>query len=186
MVQVTYQPRKGIELYTRFKSEKKAINATSLQTPLNIIVAVPRQSWRLHLNYRCTPAFLLKARADLVWYNKKSESAEEGFLMYMEGSLDISRGVSGNVRLQYFETGGYNSRVYAFESDVLYGYSVPPFFDKGARYYGNLKCEITRKITLWIKWAQTIFRNKDTIGSGLEEIKGNVKSEIKLQLRVEL
>jgi hypothetical protein len=121
-----------------------------------------------------------------VWHHKKSEFAEEGFLMYMEGSFDIGKVVSGNLRLQYFETGGYNSRVYAFESDVLYGYSVPPFFDKGARYYGNMAWNITRRVTLWIKWAQTIFSNKETIGSGLEEIKGNVKSDFKIQLRVGL
>lgn len=186
LVQVTYQPRKGIELYTRFRSEKKPINAVSSRAPLNIIVPVPRQSWRLHLNYRFTPTFLLKARADLVWYHKKSESAEEGFLMYMEGAFDIGKVISGNVRLQCFETGGYSSRVYAFESDVLYGYSVPSFFDNGTRYYANMNWDITSRITLWIKWAQTIFRGKEMIGSGLEEIKGNIKSEIKVQLRLKL
>jgi hypothetical protein len=39
------------------------------------------------------------------------------------------------LRLQYFETDSYNSRIYAYENDVLYSYSIPAFYDKGFRYY---------------------------------------------------
>jgi hypothetical protein len=32
-----------------------------------------------------------------------------------------------------------------------------------------------------LRWAQTIYKNKNTIGSGLDETNGNKKTEIKLQ-----
>lgn len=91
---------------------------------------------------------------------------------------------SGILRLQYFETDGYNSRLYAYENDVLYSYSIPAFFDKGFRYYLNLNYDLTRKLTLWVRWAQTIFRDKKSIGSGLDEIEGNSRSELRLQVRL--
>jgi hypothetical protein len=34
----------------------------------------------------------------------------------------------------------------------------------------------------WLKWAQTIYSNTISVGSGLDEIPGNRKSEIKFQL----
>ena len=90
--------------------------------------------------------------------------------------------VSGNVRLSYFNTEGYDSRIYAFENDVLYSYSIPVFFDKGYRYYLNLHYKINRKLNLWGRFAQTIYEGKSEIGSGLDVIKGNKKSELKLQI----
>jgi hypothetical protein len=35
----------------------------------------------------------------------------------------------------------------------------------------------------WVRWAQSIYKNKNTIGSGLDEIAGNKKTEIKIQLQ---
>ncbi|MBK7308594.1 MAG: hypothetical protein IPI88_17340 [Chitinophagaceae bacterium] len=90
---------------------------------------------------------------------------------------------SGGLRLQYFETDGYNSRLYAYENDVLYSFSIPVFYDKGLRYYININYDINKKMTLWIKWAQTIYNDKTLIGSGLDEIKGITKSEVKLQVQ---
>jgi hypothetical protein len=85
--------------------------------------------------------------------------------------------------LQYFETDGYNSRLYAYENDVLYSYSIPAFFDKGYRYYVTLNYDLTKKLSFWFRWAQTIYLEKDLIGSGLDEINRNKKSEVKLQAR---
>src|SRR5690606_16676514 len=96
--------------------------------------------------------------------------------------------LSGNIRLQYFETGGYDSRLYAFENDLLFSQTIPSFFDSGIRYYLNLKYNFP--ITLFrplqaqsgIKISQTLYRNKSAIGSGLDLISGHKKTELKLQL----
>ena len=54
---------------------------------------------------------------------------------------------------------------------------------KGYRYYVMLNYDITKKLSLWLRWAQTIYSNKRSVGSGLDEISGNKKSEIKVQAR---
>ena len=81
-----------------------------------------------------------------------------------------------------FETDSYNSRMYAYESDVLYGFSIPVFYNRGIRYYINTSYDVNKKLGFWIKWAQTVYSDKNLIGSGLDEIKGNKKSEVKLQI----
>jgi hypothetical protein len=81
----------------------------------------------------------------------------------------------------YFETEGYNSRIYAFENDVLYGYSIPVFFDKGYRYYLNINYDLTKKFSFWIRLSQTIYPEKKSYGSGLDEVNSNTKTELKFQ-----
>ena len=73
--------------------------------------------------------------------------------------------------------------MYAYENDVLYSYSIPVFYDKGCRYYVNFNYNINNKITIWLRWAQTVYKDKTTIGSGLDEIRGNKKSELKIQVQ---
>lgn len=182
LFQLTYKPKRGVELYTKFRSEHKGINGAS-DSVTRFIVNIPRQNWRLHLNYQLTRELLLKARTDIIWYDKKGVNAEHGFLTYIEGSYKPGFSLSMNLRLQYFETDGFNSRIYAYESDVLHSYSIPPFFDKGFRYYLNINYDVSKKLSIWGRWAQTIYRDKESIGSGLDEIKGNKRSEIKIQLR---
>ena len=118
----------------------------------------------------------------VLWYDKKGTVPEQGFLTYAEIIYKaLRKHYSANIRLQYFETNSYNSRMYAYENDVLYSFSIPVFYDKGYRYYVNLNYDITRKWALWLRFAETIYPNKNTIGSGLDEINGHKKPEIKLQ-----
>ena len=86
------------------------------------------------------------------------------------------------MRLQYFETDGYDSRLYAYENDVLYSFSIPVFYDKGYRYYLNVNYDVNKRLSCWFRWAQTIFKDKTTVGSGLDEIKGNKRTEVKFQV----
>ena len=89
---------------------------------------------------------------------------------------------AGNIRLQYFETEGYNSRIYAYENDVLYSFSIPAFYDKGYRVYINFSYNVTKKLTLWARWARAYYPEKNSIGSGLDEINGSNKTTINFQM----
>ncbi|HUP11814.1 MAG TPA: hypothetical protein VM187_06370, partial [Niastella sp.] len=89
--------------------------------------------------------------------------------------------LKGNLRLQYFNTDGYNSRIYAYESDVLYSFSIPAFFNTGFRYYFNLQYDVFKKLSVWLRWSQTIYKKGATIGSGITSIDGNKASEVKCQ-----
>jgi hypothetical protein len=183
LLQLTYKPNKLLELYARYKNEKKDINASENDSAIHYLVANKRQNFRVHLVYKLTSSFVLKARTEIISFNKRSEGGEQGYLMYAEGSYKHGFRLSTNLRLQYFETDSYNSRIYAYESDVLYSYSIPPFYDKGFRYYFNINYDLSRSFSCWLRWSQTIYENRKSIGSGLDEIVGNKRSDIKLQLR---
>ncbi len=121
----------------------------------------------------------------MLCYDNKEVNKENGFLTFFDFMYKpLLSSYSGVLRLQYFETDGYNSRIYAYENDVLYSYSIPSFSDKGFRYYLTLNYDLNKKISFWLRWAQTIYQNKTTVGSGLDEINGNRRTELKLQARL--
>jgi len=182
LVQLNYRPNKQLEIYTRYHAESKAINANPAQLTMSPVIQQPKKSWRTQVNYRVNTAISIRNRTEIVWFDKKGAAAEQGFLIYFDFIYNpMLRPFSSNIRLQYFDTEGYNSRLYAYEQDVLYSFSIPVFYDKGYRYYINANYDLNKKLSFWLKWSQTVYNNKNLIGSGLDEIRGNIRSEIKLQ-----
>ncbi len=183
LVQLLYRPNKVFEAYTRYKRESKGINYNPDDLAISPVIYQPRQGWRTQVSYKVSPVITLRNRVEIVWFDKQATTAEQGFLVYGDVFYKpMRKKYAGNMRLLYFETDSYNSRLYAFENDVLYGYSIPVFYDKGYRYYLNLNYDITRKLTGWVKIAQTVYKEKQKIGSGLDEISGNKRTEIKVQV----
>jgi hypothetical protein len=187
MCQLTYTPNRQVELSSRFRNEISVKNL-SAQPDLDIITNYPAMvskiNWRWQLNNTLTRALSIRNRVEAVWYRRPPDSTEAGFLAFFDVIYKPMRKPYAAVgRLQYFETEGYNSRLYAYENDVLYGSSIPALFDNGFRYYLTFSYELKRTLTIWVRWAQTIYRNKYSIGTASEEIAGNRKSELKFQLR---
>lgn len=184
LAQLTYIPDRQTEIYTRYRCGSKQANQPGNGSAANFLVFLPRQSWRTQITYKISMPLTLRARTELLWYDKNGPNREQGFLLFTDFLYKpLLKPFSGVIRLQYFETGGYNSRVYAYENDVLYSYSIPAFSGKGFRYYLGLDHDLSRKISCWLRWGQTLYPGRASIGSGTEEIRGNRRSEIKAQLR---
>ena len=184
VMQITYKPNRQVEVYMRFKNENKPINSSGLDLPYREIAVRPKQNWRTNVTYNLSKEVSLRSRVEMMWFDTHvKENAQQGFLTYFEAKYKpFGKPVSVSSRLQYFETGGFDSRLYAYESDVLYSFSIPQFIGKGVRYYVNLNYDVSKKLTTWFRWSQTIYANQDVIGSGLDEIQGNKRSEVKFQL----
>ena len=182
LIQLNYKPNKQLEIYTRYHAESKAINVNPQASILSPVIQQPKKNWRTQVSYKINTAIIVRNRTELVWFDKNGTREEQGFLMYFDFLYKpMLMPFSAALRLQYFETDGYNSRLYAYENDVLYSFSIPVFYDKGYRYYINLNYDINKKISFWARWAQTIYKDKTLVGTGLDEIKGGRRSEIKLQ-----
>jgi hypothetical protein len=183
-VQLTHRPNKQIEIYTRYRQESKALNYSDDGELVTALVEpVTRKNWRTQLQFKINSVITLRQRFDAMWYDIGGPLESRGFLTFFDVFYKTQlKPFSATLRLQYFETDDYNSRIYAYENDVLYGFSIPPFSDKGYRYYMNINYEVSKKLALWLRWAQSIYQNKKAIGSGLDVIAGNGKSEIKVQV----
>jgi hypothetical protein len=170
-------------MYTRFKNENKAINLSQTDLPVRQVYSRPKESWRTHISYSISPRLTFNQRVEVLWFDPhEKDRNQQGFLVYVDSRYKLSHTpVALNARVQYFETDGFDSRLYSFESDVLFSYSIPQFIGKGVRYYINFNCKVSRKLTIWCRWAETVYSNQNSISSGLDKIEGNKRSEIKFQ-----
>ena len=184
LAQVTFTPNRQVEIYTRFKTETKQANQSDNTTVTNFLVNLPKQNWRTQISYKLNTSFTIRNRVELLWFDNNGVNKANGFLTFFDFMYKpMLKPLSAVLRLQYFETDDYNSRIYAYENDILYGYSIPGFFDKGFRYYLNLNYDLAKNVSVWLRLAQTVYRNQVTVGSGLDEIQGNRRTEVKVQIR---
>ena len=193
LVQLTYTPNKQVELYARYKSETKMINRSADTLTTSILDLTPKQNLRFEASINVSRQLTLRNRLEVLWYNNNTPGvAGQGFSAYMEAQYKPARAKwAGNLRLQHFETSGYDERIYTYEKDLPYNFSIPFYYGKGFRYYFNLTWDagtfLKRKkrntsLDIGLRWAQTVYADKTIIGSGLDQIDGNMHSEIKLQL----
>lgn len=179
--QFTYSPNRQTRFALRYRYRRKSENASNQETRL--LDDVLRQQARMEVQYQLHESLRMRNRAELVSY-EKDDRQEIGALVYQDIFYKPSRSrLSANLRFALFNTASYQSRIYAFESDVLYAYSFPVYSNRGFRYYLNLKYRIRRGIDLWCRYAAFIYPDLEYIGTGLDLLEGNRKSEVKVQLR---
>lgn len=181
LLQVSYRPNRRTLLYARYRSEQKGNNVTNPYVAFPQVISIKKTGLRVHAEWEPAPHFQMKARMENIWYDRIGSAAEEGFLWYVEGAYDFPFSASCTMRIQYFETGGFNSRVYAYESDVAGGFSIPALYDNGWRLYAHLKSHLTKRISFHARFAQTVYRNRAATGTGLSLIQGNKVSEVTFQ-----
>ncbi|MFZ1618028.1 MAG: hypothetical protein WAT41_11825, partial [Flavobacteriales bacterium] len=83
-----------------------------------------------------------------------------------------------------FSTDSYDARIYAFESDVPGVFSLPPVYGQGLRWYGMVRWSVARGIDVWARYGSWAYLHQDAISSGLQEISGDRRSDLKLELRL--
>ncbi len=187
LFQVSWRPDRNLEIFGRCRVESRSGNASFDTMVLSEVRKLRSRSFRTQIIYKLSSQITLKSRVDLIWYAETGEETEKGFsglaeVYFKSGVLPLTL----NGRLQFFETGSYNTRIYAYENDVMYYSSVPALFDKGSRFYINIRLDLGKKLQIWGRFAQTIYRGKESIGSGLDEIPGNRKSEARVQIMLVL
>lgn len=185
LTQIIYSPAKKISAIFRYKRENKEENDDEL-SEINYLETVRRASYRIELNYKINTDFQFRNRLEVSQYQKGNDATQSGFLIYQDLIYNpVQSKISGNFRFALFDTPGFDTRIYAYENGLLYDFSSPAFQNKGIRFYINSRIKMKRGIDFGLRYAITKYVNIDQIGSGLDLIEGNKKSEIKAQLRLQ-
>lgn len=175
--QLTYAPSERTEFYLRFYQEDKQLKVISESYKYNEAQQINR--YRFNFSQKINENFGLKSRIEYSIYSKLTD--ETGFLVYQDLIYKpVGKRFSMNARLAYFDTDGYNSRLYAYENDLLYSFSIPALYGKGIRAYLNFRQSFSESFSVWLKVAAThwILQNATVEPGG-----SDTNSELKIQLR---
>lgn len=187
MIQPAYRPNKQLEIYGRFRQQLRQKNSRDSDGTITAIEDVMQRNYRINLSYKVSEAFTLKSRIEYVTIDRPSNAPEDGIL-FTQDLLYKPKNAPVDVSLRYalFDTDSYDSRMYTFESNALYVFSVPAYYYQGSRAYAMIRYTFLRRFDLWVRYGVFIYANRKNLGSGPEEISQPQKTDLTIQLRVKL
>ena len=164
-----------------------AVNSSNPEDKITQQVEERKNDLKVECNISPNPGISLRSCFALRSHRTTGQQREMGYLGSQEASYKRA-GVFRAIRMKYtlFDIPFYNTRIYTYEPDLLYSFSAPGCYGRGIRCVLLIQFGIARKVDLWGWLGVTKYVDRTTIGSGLEEIDGSLKSEVKVQLRVRL
>ncbi|MFK7923613.1 MAG: ComEA family DNA-binding protein [Bacteroidia bacterium] len=185
MAQLEYKPKRGTLIYARYRVDNKQINADNISEgpQLDYLVWGQRQQFRINFQTAVERQLNLRTRFEVSRYTQEG-NVSRGLLFYQDLSWKIGFKYKITARYALFDTDDFDSRIYAYENDILGFFSIPPYYRTGNRYYLIFNWKPTRKIEFWGRVAQSRFQDEQTVGSGLQAVNGPNQTEFKLQVRL--
>jgi hypothetical protein len=192
------KPSKGTDYSAQCTYNMNSKTSVSIKAKLENSVANPAgsteimakpspkqvQSIRFNLIYRPLEELALQSRMESKRVKLGVENSS-GYLALQDIKYKTKNlPLSIIYRFAIFDTEDYHSRIYSYEHDVLNSFSFPAYNSNGTRWYLLLKYSIASGADLWIRYSKTYYYDKSEIGSGLNLIEDNKKSDIKLVFRI--
>ena len=185
LLQIDYAARRDLSMFWRLKYEEKL--STDNINALPVLVGEDKSSFRYQLIYNAGN-FTFKNIIEASFYNQTLSQRSYGLNCLQDVSYKFKKlPLRVDFRYQFFDAPNYNNRFYTYEKDVLYAFSIPMYYGQGSRYYLNLKYELNRNLSFWLKLAQTTYSDsREIISSGNEQIQGNRKTDLRFLLQLTL
>ena len=183
VIQLDYSPNHELDMFIRYRYKNKFKDYNPAEGD-KITVPYIQQKGRYQLTYSPNDELVLKTTADVVHNAYQHKNPSKGFLIkqsigYKFPKLPLQLDAS----VAWFKTDDYASRITVYEKSLLYSFSMPSFYGEGERFSFNTRYELNKHIVLQGKYACTHYRDREVISSGLEQIEGNLKSDLYFQVQ---
>lgn len=179
-LQASYSLSNKTRMHLRFKNERKEVKTEESSKYIN--TEMTTLSLRFNFEYDLSPGFQLKSRLEYSNYRKMGN--EKGFMLYQDLIYSSKKWpVNLQFRVAWFNTDSYNTRIYSYENDLLYNYSMPVYYGKGFRFYLNVKYSVSDNLDFWLKLSESLYPGAESVGSGQNEVAGESLTEVKIQCR---
>lgn len=146
------------------------------------VFMMQQHKFRCGFNFVPIPMLKMKTEIDYVINKTPSNDLNQGILLFQDVGIMITKwNLEAKMRFAFFDMDSYEERIYAYEQDFLYTFTVNGYYGKGVRIYLMLNYGYSF-FDIQLRVGQTYYDDKITIGSGRELIMGNHKSEVKAQI----
>ena len=168
-----YVPRENISLRLSWTSSAREYDAAA-ETGTAVPVTRIRQQLGLVFDMSIASTLRLTTRASASFIHP---SQERGYLLSQDFSWSFRR-VPLKLWFRYAlcSTGGWDSRLYAWENDLLSSFTIPALYGEMARSFLMLSWKPAEFIEARVKYGYTDGRNNSS-GGMKQELKGQIKIE---------
>ena len=183
LIQATFTPRTNLSMYLKYRYKQKERDLTGSKGTLTLPIF--HHQLRYRLNYSLNDVFSSRTTLDYNHFHSQDRAATKGYqVTQMISSQPPWTRLFADVQGSYFCTDDYDSRVYVSEKGLLYTFYTPSFQGRGFRCAVRLRYELNKHWLFITKFGETIYLNRNEIGSGNDLIYGNKKADIQMQLRI--
>ncbi|MDN3202581.1 ComEA family DNA-binding protein [Algoriphagus sediminis] len=183
---LTFRPGKTLTTFIQIRQEQKERNISDTgESQLGYQLApLNRINGLWNLDKQLSTRLFIRSR--IMWSKIKfNENESYGFLILQDIKLHMDRWrLTGRISL--FDTDDYDARLYAFESNVLWTFSIPAFSGRGIRYYLLAQYQVHPRLTLYMRIARTSFSDRKEVSSGLQTIQGNNQTDTHFLVKYDL
>ena len=135
---------------------------------------------RYRLVYRL-PDWIFRTQADANLVRNDTWNYGVSILQDVEFHLDKLPLVL-QLRLQAFDARLWNNRIYIYENDVLYAYSIPFVYGLGGRFWLNVRYKISDYLSIYLRFSETVYQSAWAV----EHDKKSTCTDVHALLRVKL
>ena len=100
--------------------------------------------------------------------NPLNTNPQTGYTIYQDIAYDFAQSglsvrgkalpLSLRLRVQWFDARKWDNRIYTYEHDVLYAFSIPAVYGLGGRAYLCLRWQAMDKLALYLRVSETIYQ----------------------------
>ncbi len=182
-LRISHSFNRRTQAYLQFRSKTKMKNSTDAFVFSHYPIFYTKNAVRFNINYQIGWDLHCSNKAEYAHYRNDDGSNEHGYFLCQDIAYKPEdKPYSLAFRYAIFDAKDYNTRIYAYENDVLYSFSVPALYGKGMRVYLLGKVKLFNALTLYARIGRTIYSDRDEIGSGLTLIQGNHKTDLKAEI----
>lgn len=183
LLQATFTPRANLSMDLKYRYKQKERDLTGSKGTLTLPIF--HHQFRYRLNYSFKNVFSSRTTLDYNHFHSQDRAADIGYQVtqMISSQLPWAR-LFADVQGSYFFTDSYDSRVYAAEKGLLYTFYTPSFQGRGFRCSVRLRYELNKHWLFITKFGETVYLDRNEIGSGNDLIRGNKKADIQMQLRI--
>lgn len=183
LIRFNFNPNRAARTYFQLRGKRKSEN-TLLEANQTTVLTGQGFQYLLNIQYDISSELRGQTRLQHSSFNIGGLSTV-GYAMIQDFSYSAEN-LSISTRMAVFDTEGQRNRQYAYERDVLYAFSIPGYSGQGVRNYLLFSYRISRQIDVWARIARTTFYDRNEIGTGLETITGNKRTDFKFQIRYKI
>lgn len=155
MVQITWKPDRQTRILVRWRRLERTENEPGIAN-IRKSLSTFRSGLRFHVEQAITRQWEWRSRIEFSQLWRISHFRENGFMFFLECHWLSNKGkLAGNGRLAFFHTPSYNTRIYAYEPDVMYYSIIPANFGKGIQVFFNLRMAVNNKLNIYLKCSNT-------------------------------
>ncbi|MFM7016133.1 MAG: ComEA family DNA-binding protein [Bacteroidota bacterium] len=148
-MQLNYTPTKSTVIGVRFQHQEKQASIYNNERLQTYLTTNSTNTLRIQVKTEMN-RWLITGRLDM--NQLKNSTKENGLLCYLDVAYKpFLKPYTFSIRGSLFQSDSYNSRLYAYQSDLPGSYDLGVFYGTGEAIYAMVHYRVSRKFSIWMK-----------------------------------